>query len=395
MIRGHFAAALAVAALVFSTTSHPAAAETVPWVWAKSGVNGTSAIADFDACTLKSKDIHPGLDPDQVATYQAATGGGVIPGLVLAMAISAANTQAQHHYVARCMRLLGYGRLSLDRPEVILSDTARTSAQRAALLETLYASSSFPARLAQATRPIVHLPPAADEPLIYQAYRFDPAAMSASPGVVTKGVALSGPAGHRATASLAKGVEESTHNLRLKAGTVLQELVVPGPDGALRNYWCWISPFGLGNVSHCFRDEAGDYYVTDGPLISGRSILLMPPPGGGEGEGFSDVDVVIEKSAQDLIGPADMVFSVRKIGDDGVTLVATAAAGKQKFTIWARTLSFNANGDAILPFWTHRLVLHKSGDGVTVVFSADGDGTPLPSNDFPLFRRYNGMTSVG
>ena len=84
-------------------------------------------------------------------------------------------------------------------------------------------------------------------------------------------------------------------------------------------------------------------------------------------------------AAADLLGDMGFGLAVRKISDSGVVLEAVVNQGSDYETLWKQTVAFDASGRAILPFWTHRLILTRTGKDLAVAFTPDGDGTGWPT----------------
>ena len=125
--------------------------------------------------------------------------------------------------------------------------------------------------------------------------------------------------------------------------------------------------------------EGGNYHITR--TIGVLQTLLSPPTPAWDQEGFNDVDFVLKPETQDALDPVHLALAVRKVGAGGVTLAIEASVDKQKAIVWSQLVAFDANGDMVVRVWTHRLKFHRAGDGVTVAFTPDGDGTALPAND--------------
>lgn len=98
-------------------------------------------------------------------------------------------------------------------------------------------------------------------------------------------------------------------------------------------------------------------------------------------------EVAIEPSKNDLLGPVGFSIVLRGLGKSSATLDAWANRESERTLLWSGSIPFSADGTAVLPFWTHRLVLThavgENGAGVRARFSADGDGKPWePLGDY-------------
>jgi hypothetical protein len=143
-----------------------------------------------------------------------------------------------------------------------------------------------------------------------------------------------------------------------------------------QTYWC--GPFkatgllGSSVSTYCvFADDNGYDFV-----FSGAEPWVAPPPDLATLSQFKSatVDLTLEPSDQALLGPLDFALNVQGIDKTEIDLEAVVTKANRKVTIWSGALTFDSDGKAVLPFWTHRLVLTRDGKSVTAAFTADGDG---------------------
>lgn len=77
----------------------------------------------------------------------------------------------------------------------------------------------------------------------------------------------------------------------------------------------------------------------------------------------------------DGIGPVDFALVVAEVTPTAVTLAATATRDGKNVIFWRGALAFDAAGHAVLPCWTQRLVLTRTGAaGVTAALEPSADG---------------------
>jgi len=95
----------------------------------------------------------------------------------------------------------------------------------------------------------------------------------------------------------------------------------------------------------------------------------------GTGEGYFEGPIAFEPV--DLATLEPMVFELKwaRSGRDGVEVEAVARRDRESVRVSRGRVPFDAVGRAIVPFWTHRLTLTRSGRDVTAALTADGDGT--------------------
>jgi hypothetical protein len=221
------------------------------------------------------------------------------------------------------------------------------------------------------------MPDAQDEGFAYGALRFDPSSFVAASGTAgVHGIVITGTASHRQTArNLVDALSDLNQGGYFVAGTILQQAVFADKDGAYRTWWCGAYKSMMERTPACARNDDQGYVIVqpEGPPWLTTGLDLHGASGLADPEAFQ-----IALSPTDLIGPLGFAVAVRKLANASIELEAVVNQGNQYETIWRKTLTFDAGGNAILPFWTHRLVLTRTGTGVAVTFPADGDGKGWP-----------------
>ncbi len=103
---------------------------------------------------------------------------------------------------------------------------------------------------------------------------------------------------------------------------------------------------------------------------------MMGPPDLDSGEEFktAGTDFSMEESPEDLLGEMDLNFTVKHVGAGGVLLEADARKDGKSVLVWSGELPFDGKGEAVLPFWSHRLKITRRNKHVTAVLTPDGDG---------------------
>jgi hypothetical protein len=243
-----------------------------------------------------------------------------------------------------------------------------------------YERPDFAGRLANVTG--MRLPEAdVSEPFAYGAMRLDPSSLALPSGVVpVNGAVVSGKASHRATGRLLRDVASPYYNDgHMLAERPLEEAVLSGEGDTPHTYWC-----GAHNFKNtfqvqpaCLRNDADGGFVMIYPEGADWIATGIEPQSAATVPSGPDV-VFFEQSPSDLVGPFDFTMVVLKLTDQSVTLRAVVTRGDDDETLWKDTLSLDPDGKAALPFWSHRLVLTRTGNGVSVTFPSDGDGTGWP-----------------
>jgi hypothetical protein len=359
-----------VAALALILPAPHVLAGTPKIVWAKIGAPSSAMEIDFSACIEESRKLK--LHPQ--SSVPVGPFGMLIGDL---MAPTTQFPKERADFIRTCMFGRGYHAVRLLPDEEMDLNAVKTDEASAQWAERFYGRGDFAQRLAAASPP--PLSEANNEPLTYGAIRFDPALLVPASGIIKAGnVVLAGRVSHRRTAQLAVDAEvrPDGYDTRIPAGTVLHEAVFPDEDGTNKTYWCG-----------SFRTVAG--FIDDMCARNGQNGFVLLHPEGAHwiatgldthgNFGFADRDTFdLIESPTDLAGEIDFAMAVRKISRTSIILEAVVNHGSDYETLWKKTLPLDSSGTVVLPFWTHRLVLTSSGDGIHVTFPADGDGTGWP-----------------
>ena len=340
-------------------------------IWAKAGIDSAAMEVDFAACNKSAKDVVlPGDGPPDVAS--AGPVGNAF-GSWLYSAIEQPKVRA--HALKICMLSHGYHGIRLTSAEEMDLKAQANPAAAVIWTDQFYRRPDFDERLA--TDSPAPLPEAKDESFTFGAVRFDPASLLPASGAIgIHGNVLSGTVSHRQTARNLVDVRSDLNaGGYFAAGTIMHEAVFPNKDGSNQTFWCGVYNSLMEKTPACARNDSQGYVLVqpEGSRWVTTGIDVHGAPGTADPEAFH-----IVLSATDLLGPIGFSMSVRKLSYTSVALEAVVNQGNDFETLWQKTLTFDANGNAILPFWTHRLVLARTNKGVTVTFSADGDGKGWP-----------------
>ncbi len=288
-------------------------------------------------------------------------------------------------YVRTCMQGRGYVSLELSEPDKITFDKQPTEAaveawidaynQRPDQQQRVAAAAAEAAKVAAVGRPT--LPQASDEPLTIGAVRFDPAALVPASTPVTNGmIALSGPIRHRGTARVVSDVRFGGHDEYLiPAGAVMLQDMTNGHDGIAHTFWCGeLTKNGGKPRRYCLWDDHHSFTI----LANTYPTLIGAPKLDAPLASAPNIPLVLEMSPTDLAEPINLAIVVTHIGGNSVSLSASAYNGPLWDEFWTANIPWDADGKAVLPFWTHRLTLTRSGAGVSATWTADGDGGGWP-----------------
>jgi len=376
--------------LIVTLASPAFAASPKVVVWAKASTARSTMEIEFGACTNEANAVGVALRPEfetQVIAENPAAPlrplavsaiGSVVGGFFSSVMTPA----AQADYVRTCMLGRGYYGIALLPDEEADRDTQKTTEAIAAWIDRFYGRADFGQRLAVAssppTPPIAILPRLEPKPLTFGAVRFDPKVLTTASGVVnTSSPVLEGEIYYRRAARLKTDV--NAFPVRISQGSIAYAVVSGGgANGRDETYWCGRMKLGVFGVG-------GDYCVTANQ--DGFTFYDMVAPSGLSRSGliskfdmYSQVARVasstyaLDDGPGDTGGPIGFALVVKKVGVGGVSLVAKATVDGATEDFWSGDVLFDDQGNATLPFWTHTLVLTRSGDGLTTRFTADGDG---------------------
>ncbi len=215
--------------------------------------------------------------------------------------------------------------------------------------------------------------------------RFDPTALvvdTAPQG--PRGVVARGVMNHALTGRVTQDVEMgSMLNARIPAGTaahqveIFRELAL---GGRTTRFWCApvsaLTVFGRQNDQlTCFR-RAGDGYEGVWPN-QGRSWLATTDQSATPVLRRAEA-LHIEESQTDLIGPMEVRIEVQRIVRDLITVRIFARRDEQDALVMTVTRLIE-NGQAVIPMWSHRLILTVADGMAKATLTADGDGQGLSS----------------
>ncbi|MFI4975111.1 MAG: hypothetical protein ACHP84_11280 [Caulobacterales bacterium] len=356
------------------------------WTLAKPGGGYEAWKADLAQChAVASRARIDDLPPGNSVFMGPVTGDmTTVVGATIAFAlIGMVETSHQRRLaVTLCMRNLGYAVLPLTAQETAvyqqLSGSGLDGWQKSFLEQDLTA------RMSAALTPAVpRLPPYRDEPLTQGGLKLDAGSLAPASGPVdAKGVVLTGKASRWRTAVLAEPFETTAGFIDVAGapGAVFYQADVrPQREPLLRQdgaTWCGpvtqtATQGAPSREVYCFtgRDDGYEVYQT-----SGYDWF-----GGAYGDGFTlprfNKPIVLNERADDDLGPLDFEVRAITIKHDFVDLEGVVRRRGDEVAVWDRRLKFDAGGSAVLPLWTRRLVLTRTGAGsLNAALDANGDG---------------------
>lgn len=372
------AATAAVAAL--TAAAAPAAAKPAS-LFAKASVGPAATDGEIKACVQDAQSIRPNVkmpvvvNPNPYALLGGAIAAGFIAGYEQGKARNAA--------VETCMRGKGFGNLELTPEEGAEVAALKTDAARSEWRAAFLGREDLGARVEKALTPAApQLEAAETEPLVVGGVRFDPAQLSTPQGpVALKAPLLTGEIGHRRTATLAEPFDlPGMLNTHADAGAVFHQVVFGDVTA-----WCGVlasKPLltGVQHDVHCISTDFSGYqvvYVSDARPWLAVTSRGAPPIVAKEGR------LVLKESPTDLIGPMNLVLQSARFTKTGVGLEALVFRNGEKLTLWRGEVALDDHGHGVLPFWTHRLQLQKTGKLLTSTLTPDGDGRGWDDLDAP------------
>jgi hypothetical protein len=373
-------AALSGAVLCLAGSSPSIAAES-NFLWVRIGHSAAEMGAALEACKREAKSIEADHIPDP-SQARLVNENGLLP-VAINMLIDAAETgKARKAYIDDCMLGRGFIAISLNSEDERQLETEATRDARLAWIDHFYERPDFKDRVAAAIAtghqagPGPRLLQAVDEPMMAGPFHLNIADLTVSSGVIAEGqTVLAGRAGHRRTARVAADVDfrDSIH-FHLAVGSILHEVVADGRQGRKQTYWCGLIGgtvlWRKAQYNHCVwgaGNELRMWFNAGDPYIDGQ------PEAGDDMDIPSSTVYALEPSPTDLLGPIDFRLVVKHIGRGGITLEAVADHNGPHLA-WTSDVLFDDDGHAVLPFWTHRLIFTRSGNGVIALLTSDGDG---------------------
>lgn len=299
--------------------------------------------------------------------------------------------QAREHlrFRDRCMRKEGWAKLTLTAEEEAAYGKTSGDARRTWTDDFL--KTDIAARVEAGLKPKSDkLPTAAMVEPAAGAVRFDPAVLVAAEGPVSRGQALlTGKVSHRRTATLHDDVviPFALGSLKALKGAVFQQVELRPADMAgadeRSSMWCGrVHTAIAGTVPQCFWSDFDGYHegtftaafitypgyedwLVSEPTFQSAAVRAIPGP------------IALDISDTDLIGPLDFALKLDRIDKTSLRLSAVASKDGKDARFWNGIVPLDTSGRAVLPMWSHHLVMAVQGDKVAVAFTPDGDGTGL------------------
>ena len=335
-------------------------------VWARPSTASAVMLADMAACHDQAKSVQadpgsPNLEmpapfdtPLGVAVNQLIWGGYE-------------TSKARRDFIPRCMRGRGYTAIALTDAEIAAFSLLKGPGAQGLWIESFYQGGDFADRLARANLPA--LPEARPEPFTYGALRIDPATLEPASGVVVRsGTLLRFKAGYRMAGKLRAPIVAPDHGaIRLAVGTPVRQALFPSNDRtSTATWWC------VQRV--CLTDDGANGWIVH--LSTG--VLWLPTDLDGQDSGRTgDLTLDVDFSGPPP-PPLEGALVLRKVTDTVALVEIVATDGREWTSVWRKSLPLDGHGQASLPLWSRRLVLMRSGAGVTATLSTDGDGAALP-----------------
>jgi hypothetical protein len=352
-------------------------------LWVKAGATEAIVALDLKACTREARQV----PAQSSAATPVIVGGGIAAGaaggaagyLMEALVVRYGPLGwAGEVFLHRCMERQRYVWLPLEADEVAARSSLRTAPEKSVWLDQFYAG-DLSARMAEAAKPVVPpLPEGAPEPLSFAGLRFDPAGLTVAKGVVPDdGAVLSGQVVVAHTARLRRDVALSGGLVqRADAGAIFYEVTGPAVYDRRQSYWCGPfhghSIFGSTRLTTCVSTSDAGYDLW--PASGDQAFAGAPLPDGYPAH-ESGLDFSMDPTKLPSIGPFKFVMKAQWLNAYNVQVEADVFEGGHRVTIFKTPIPFAPDGTAVIPFWTHRLVLRRvPGSGVTATFTADGDG---------------------
>lgn len=353
------------------------------FVFAKPVADLASTQADAAACATEAR---TGRSPSGAPVY--VPGGGVAASAGAAAATGflegLAQGRAQNAYLDRCMRRRGYAKLALTEAEEAALRRAGTPEARRAWLEAWLRGSGQEARIAAALASVVPALPSAPAGQAFAVHGLQllPDSVALSSGPICWGQSiLSAQANYRSAAKVVEPLElGGALKVRVEQDTTLYLVDDrPEPDGVESSRWC--GPLTQGTVwgkrvtrAGCIQSVPEGYAWTlwleeYRPLLT-RSV--NPPFSGVAKAGVLRLEPVTERSA-----PQPVELRLAGLTNRDMTLELVAIGSAKPVAIWRRTVAVGPDNRAVVPFWTRRLVLTRTGRGLVSAALEPGDGRGL------------------
>lgn len=242
------------------------------------------------------------------------------------------------------------------------------------LLTTTSAAHAQAQQPDQAARLVIRTAPP-PTPFVMGGVRLDVERLTVASGPVRRGGAvLSGTADHAETATLAGELRlrDALGRSVAAAGTPLFRVEFVEDDAAV-SVWCGnMGRKGLFNTPGpvlCMFGEAADGQAF--MSLAARPWLMTSQRAQNSPLHYEGLQLT--PSATDLFGPMDLRLSVSRVRRTSVDLALIASREGDDMVVMRLTTPV-VDGQAVLPLWSHRLILTVAGDTVTPTLSADGGG---------------------
>lgn len=354
----------------------------------KVGQSAEGYEADLAACADLAKTWHAdamtGLPPPVGGAepidprYRGPAALGVTGAAFVGWAESDLDGLVQARLQRDCLSERGYTAIALDEEEARAYAAAGSLPQQAMWLARLSVGDIGERIRTAKVRAPAPLPAAQDEPFAIGAIRLDPGSLSLAPDAVAAGTAIvTGSASHRRTAKLKRGF--SFFGARVTAGSEFMQFASPMRWNPKLNprmtAWCQRvkGPVQYGisvlvpDAVWCFRAADVDYEILGGSDWFPTSVADAASDKGVPGPIELNID------SQDALGPLSFALVVEKVRPAKVTLAAQITQGGESAVVWRGAEIFDADGRAVLPFWTKRLVLTRGDTGIKGMWE-QGDG---------------------
>lgn len=332
----------------------------------------------------------PGMEPVYMASGAQAGAYGVAGAAIANLIMfSIAKDRARGRAEAFCLNNLGYAIAPLNAQEAAAYDGLPTARREA--FERTFLAQDLSDRLTPVLTPKVPpLPPFIAEPDAQGGLKLDVVSLAAADGPATKGGVVARAQMTRSRTAVLEAPFRSPQSQVMVAGEAgavfhqvdyrTQRAPLLRSQGAT---WCGpvrqttaqqsgVAPAEGAQEVYCFTSQPDGYDTyrpsgfawLAGPYRSGFVLPRVTQP------------IILKERPQDDVGPIGLEIKIADLWRDRVVLEGRAARGERSVELWKRSLTFDAAGQAVLPLWSHRLVLQRSGEAaVTAVVDDRGDGS--------------------
>ena len=223
----------------------------------------------------------------------------------------------------------------------------------------------------------------APTPYVIGALRFDPTQMTAQNGIIPRGgTMLTGKASYAVTGRLTKQLQMTAPLIRetAEAGTIMHQLeIIRSTElGTLTSNHVWCGAIGSGTIwsrkptIKCLAMSMRTG-VLEANWPNGSTAWLATTDRFPAIVGTEAIDFDVEVSQTPILPPVDVHFQLHRINANEAIVRVMASKDGEDVVVLQINAPFN-NGTATIPLWSHRLKLIRSGEGVSLEFTHDGDG---------------------